>query len=290
MMVSGRAVATAFCALGTTSGFTGSVAGSFRASKGVARQVARNAGRNLQMAAETGTYDLKVKGEENTMDFRAFFNQGGKEISPWHDIPLKAGADTFNFVCEIPKYSLAKMEIATKERNNPIAQDTKKGKLRFYHGPIFWNYGYIPQTWEDPDVKHPELGVLGDGDPLDVVEIGSAKLTSGSVKAIKPLGCLAMIDDGELDWKVVIAIDEDDPLAKDLNDIEDVEKLLPGYVSGIREWFRWYKTPDDKPLNEFGFGEKALGKAETMKIIEECNGHWRSLFYGTTEAGEMWTK
>ena len=35
-------------------------------------------------------------------------------------------------------------------------QDTKKGKLRFYHGPIFWNYGYIPQTWEDPTVKHPE--------------------------------------------------------------------------------------------------------------------------------------
>lgn len=36
-------------------------------------------------------------------------------------------------------------------------QDTKKGKLRFYHGPIFWNYGYIPQTWEDPGVKHPEV-------------------------------------------------------------------------------------------------------------------------------------
>lgn len=52
----------------------------------------------------------------------------------------------------------------------------------------------------------------------------------------------------------------DDPLAKDLNDIADVEELLPGYVSGIREWFRWYKTPDDKPLNGFGFDEKALGK------------------------------
>ena len=52
----------------------------------------------------------------------------------------------------------------------------------------------------------------------------------------------------------------DDPLAKDLNDIADVEKHLPGYVSGIREWFRWYKTPDDKPLNGFGFDERALGK------------------------------
>lgn len=242
------------------------------------------------MAAVTEGYELKVKGEENTMDYRAFFNQGGKELSPWHDIPLKAGApDTYNYVCEIPKYSLAKMEIATDEPSNPIAQDTKKGKLRFYHGPIFWNYGYIPQTWEDPTVKHPELGVFGDGDPVDVVEIGSAKLASGSVKAIKPLGCLAMIDDGELDWKV-IAIDVDDPLAKDLNDIADVEKHLPGYVSGIREWFRWYKTPDDKPLNGFGFDERALDKAETIKVIDECNGHWQSLVDGKTEAGKMWIK
>lgn len=58
----------------------------------------------------------------------------------------------------------------------------------------------------------------------------------------------------------VIAIDVNDPLAKDLNDISDVEEQLPGYVSGIREWFRWYKTPDDKPLNAFGFDEKALDK------------------------------
>jgi inorganic pyrophosphatase len=40
-----------------------------------------------------------------------------------------------------------------------------------------------------------------------------------------------MIDDGELDWKV-IAINKDDPVAADLNDIDDVEKKLPGTVSG----------------------------------------------------------
>jgi inorganic pyrophosphatase len=40
-----------------------------------------------------------------------------------------------------------------------------------------------------------------------------------------------MIDDGELDWKV-IAIKSDDPLASELNDIGDVEKKCPGVVSG----------------------------------------------------------
>ena len=42
---------------------------------------------------------------------------------------------------------------------------------------------------------------------------------------------LAMIDDGELDWKV-IAINAEDPLAAELNDISDVDAKLPGVVSG----------------------------------------------------------
>ena len=44
--------------------------------------------------------------------------------------------------------------------------------------------------------------VKGDNDPVDVVEIGSQALAVGSVTKVKPLGVLAMIDDGELDWKV----------------------------------------------------------------------------------------
>lgn len=105
----------------------------------------------------------------------------------------------------------------------------------------------------------------GDNDPVDVVEIGSVALTVGSVTPVKPLGVLAMIDDGELDWKI-IAIAASDPLANELNDIADVEAKLPGVVSGIREWFRWYKTPDDKPINAFGFGERALAKADALKV------------------------
>jgi len=76
------------------------------------------------------------------------------------------------------------MEVSTKEANNPIAQDIKKGKLRDYHGPIFWNYGCLPQTWEDPNILHPELKFKGDNDPVDVVEIGSEILPSGAVSKV----------------------------------------------------------------------------------------------------------
>jgi hypothetical protein len=45
-----------------------------------------------------------------------FFMEGNTKISPWHDIPLKAGSGAYNFVCEIPKESSAKMECAIVRR------------------------------------------------------------------------------------------------------------------------------------------------------------------------------
>lgn len=40
---------------------------------------------------------------------------------------------------------------------------------------------------------------------------------------MKAVGAYAMIDDGELDWKIV-CIRAEDPLADKINDIEDVER------------------------------------------------------------------
>lgn len=232
----------------------------------------------------------EVRGEEGTESFRRFFlDAEGQEISPWHDLPLRADADgEYWMVTEIPKMTKPKMEIATKEPANPIAQDTKKGKLRDYHGPIFWNYGYLPQTWEDPTVKHPELGVFGDNDPVDVVEIGSRAHTQGEIVRVKVLGALAMIDSGELDWKV-LAVAADDPVAADISDIGDLEAKMPGVVSGVREWFRWYKTPDGKGLNAFGFGEEALDRSATLEVIEETQGYWKRLRSGDSDSGGLWT-
>jgi inorganic pyrophosphatase len=228
----------------------------------------------------------EMKGAEKTESFRLFFTNNGATMSPWHDIPLSAGGGLYNFVAEIPKMTKAKMEVATKEASNPIAQDIKKGKLRDYHGPIFWNYGCLPQTWENPNEEHPVLKCKGDNDPLDVVEIGSAALAMGSVTPVKPLGVLAMIDDGELDWKV-IAIAANDPMASELHDVADVEAKLPGTISGIREWFRWYKTPDGKPLNAFGFNDECLSKAKAVEVINETHESWEALRAGKIPAGKL---
>jgi len=225
-------------------------------------------------------YTADKKGDFPSMEYRIFFKEGDKTISPWHDVPLHNDDGTVNFICEIPKESKAKMEVATDEKSTPIKQDTKKGKLRDYPYNINWNYGMLPQTWEDPAVKNPEVeNMAGDNDPVDVVEIGSTQMDMGSIHKVKVLGVYAMIDDGELDWKV-IAISTEDPLADTLNDVEDVEKAMPGELEKIRVWFRDYKMPDGKPENSFGLDDKCMNKAYTMEVIEETAGFYQKLMSG----------
>ncbi|OVA06813.1 Inorganic pyrophosphatase [Macleaya cordata] len=231
---------------------------------------------------------IKQEGQPETLDYRVFFvDNSGKKVSPWHDIPLQLGDGVFNFIVEIPKETSAKMEVATDELYTPIKQDTKKGKLRYYPYNINWNYGLLPQTWEDPTLANSEVeGALGDNDPVDVVEIGERQGRIGQILKVKPLGALAMIDEGELDWKIV-AISLDDPRASLVNDVEDVEKHFPGTLTAIRDWFRDYKVPDGKPANKFGLGNKAANKDYALKVITETNESWSKLVKRSTPAGEL---
>ncbi len=120
----------------------------------------------------------------------------------------------------------------------------------------------ISQTWEDPNVIHPETKAMGDNDPLDVCEIGELVATPGQVKQVKILGVMALLDEEETDWKIIV-IDVNDPLAPRLNDIEDVERHLPGLLRATNEWFRIYKIPDGKPENQFAFSGECKNKKYT---------------------------
>ena len=109
----------------------------------------------------------------------------------------------------------------------------------------------------------PERGAFlpqGDNDPVDVVEIGSETLVSGGVYQVKPLAVLAMIDDGELDWKVA-CIKADDPKAASVNDVEDVERCalgvhdpklyhhVTGCMSGTKRWLPSRHMAPMQPLS-----------------------------------------
>ena len=194
-------------------------------------------------------------------------NKDGKDISYWHNIDYKNGDKNYNFVCEIPRFSKRKIEMSKELTNNPLIHDIKDNKYRYYHQPIYWNYGFIPQTWENPCKKIKGYG--GDGDPLDLVEIGTKKLKIGNIYKVKILGSLCLVDKNEIDWKI-IGINKDDDLYNIYKNIQDV----PHYIlNGIREWFRWYKYKDNI-INSFLYQEKFLGFKFTKKIIDEYHYEW----------------
>ncbi|KAJ1962139.1 V-ATPase V0 sector subunit c'' [Dipsacomyces acuminosporus] len=191
-------------------------------------------------------------------------------------------------VVEIPRWTNAKLEIDTASPFNPIKQDEKKGKLRYvsnifpYKGYI-WNYGAFPQTFEDPAHRDQDTGCLGDGDPVDVIEIGQAVCAEGSVHRVKVLGLVALIDGGETDWKV-IAIRSDDPLAGEMADIGDVERLMPGLIGATVDWFTKYKVPDGKPLNPWAFDGKPKDSAYAHKVIAGTHEAWKKLLESSGSA------
>ncbi|TLD26413.1 hypothetical protein PspLS_04838 [Pyricularia sp. CBS 133598] len=231
----------------------------------------------------------------NTLEHRVYIEKDGVPVSPFHDIPLYANAEQtiLNMVVEIPRWTNAKLEISKDELLNPIKQDIKKGKLRyvrncFPHKGYLWNYGAFPQTWEDPNAVHPETKAKGDNDPLDVCEIGELVGYTGQVKQVKVLGVMALLDEEETDWKVIV-IDVNDPLASKLNDVEDVERHLPGLLRATNEWFRIYKIPDGKPENQFAFTGECKNKKYAMDVIRECAEAWEKLITGKTQPGDVST-
>ncbi|KAI9886805.1 MAG: Inorganic pyrophosphatase [Watsoniomyces obsoletus] len=238
-------------------------------------------------------YSVRRVGQPNTLEYRVFVERDGHPISWFHDIPLYANEQhtILNMVVEIPRWTNAKLEISKDELLNPIKQDIKKGKLRyvrncFPHHGYLWNYGCFPQTWEDPNVIHPETKAKGDNDPLDVCEIGETVGYTGQIKQVKVLGIMALLDEEETDWKVIV-IDVNDPLAPKLNDVEDVERHLPGLLRATNEWFRIYKIPDGKPENQFAFTGECKNKKYATDIIRECAEAWDKLITGKTQPGDL---
>jgi hypothetical protein len=122
--------------------------------------------------------------------------------SPWHDIPLvvslggggghgyASAARALHFVCEIPRFTRAKFEVDKADATNRIRQDrdpaTGAPRINAY-GDYFFNYGMLPQTFEDPAVVAPGTQYFGDGDPIDALELGSRQLSVGSLVAVKPV-------------------------------------------------------------------------------------------------------
>ncbi len=135
----------------------------------------------------------------------------------WETCTSNAAADPVAF----PRCSEAKP-------GRLMVQEVKKGARRVvsylgYPG----NYGSLPRTQG------------ADGDPLDIIAVGP-KAERGTVIAVKVVGVIRCIDDGDQDDKV-IAITQDSPLFAKVNTLADLNKQAVNGAEILRTWFDSYK-------------------------------------------------
>ncbi|CBH09953.1 inorganic pyrophosphatase, putative [Trypanosoma brucei gambiense DAL972] len=237
---------------------------------------------------------LQEVGAAGTRAWRMYFtsSEAGSVArrSAWHDLPLHPSPDAsvITFVCEIPRRTRAKLELVKEEPHNPIAQDTLKKEgnaLRFFkYGDVPFNYGFAPQTWEDPSVVDQLTTCGGDGDPIDIVELSSNPFAVGSVRAVRVLGLLGLIDEGETDWKVITEAIGPDATGTygSLNNVPQELKAT------IVKWFREYKTADGKKPNEFVFGGELRNADDALRVIEGGSRQYTGLIAGTVRNPGYW--
>lgn len=106
----------------------------------------------------------------------------------------------------------------------------------------------------------------------------------GDVIPVKILGVIALIDEGETDWKL-IAIDVRDPDADKMQNIDDVRRVKPGLLESTHEWFKNYKIPTGKPANQFGFNGEFKDRQFAHRVIEETHNAWRKLIQSAVSPG-----
>ncbi|KAK0614421.1 inorganic pyrophosphatase [Immersiella caudata] len=104
-----------------------------------------------------------------------------------------------------------------------------------------------PQTWESPFHDDPSTGIKGDNDPLDAVGIGKRISHTMEAKAVKVLGVLGLVDQGEMDWKVVVI---------------DAEDEMAGRVEEV---------PSGGEPNDYAFKGEFRGREFAETIIDECH-------------------
>ncbi|KAG5511953.1 hypothetical protein JKF63_07778 [Porcisia hertigi] len=240
--------------------------------------------RNAATSAVTlPVYHTTEHGPATSKAWRMFFNDSSTNaaMSAWHDLPLRPGAaaDPLVFTCvtEIPKGTRAKLELSKEEPYNPIKQDIFKNKegqpLRYFlYGDMPFNYGFLPRTWEDPLHIDPRTKCVGDGDPVDVVHLGTPHRV-GTYGPVRILGVLGLIDQGETDWKIIV---ESVSTAADegYNTLANVPQELQ---MTIIDWFENYKVPEGKKKNEFAFNREIKDAETALDIITQCASQYDTM-------------
>jgi inorganic pyrophosphatase len=168
----------------------------------------------------------------------------------WHDVEIGPDAPReFRVLIEIPKGSKVKYEL-----------DKATGLLRVdrvLYSSMFYpaNYGFIPRTLGD------------DNDPLDVLVLMQEPVAPLSILRARPIGVLAMTDEGEGDEKIV-AVCLDDPEYRDYVHIDNLPKHR---LAELQAFFEDYKKLEGKTPEVGGY----QGPTAAIDMVSRAMANYR---------------
>jgi len=167
---------------------------------------------------------------------------------PWHDIsPGKNVPETVTGIIEIPKNSRAKYEL-----------DKESGMLildRVLYSSMYYpaNYGFIPQTYCD------------DKDPLDILVLSQLEIVPMCLIESKVIGVMRMLDEGEMDDKIIAVAKNDMSVAH----IEDISELPKHWIKELRSFFEDYKKLENKTVVVEDFQGVEIARQVIDQAVED---------------------
>ena len=138
---------------------------------------------------------------------------------------------------------------------NKYELDEKTGRIKLdrvlYAAMIYpAEYGIIEHT------------LAPDGDPLDILVICSEPTFPGCMVPARVLGCLTMVDDGKLDYKLISVVDCDPRYA----DVQQLEDLSPFVLKEISNFFANYKVLQGVTVEVGDY----YPREDAVRIIRQC--------------------
>ncbi len=175
--------------------------------------------------------------------------------SHFHNIPQDKAPKELNLIVEIKRGDINKYEY--NKEFGVLELD------RVLYGPTFYpvNYCDVPNTWN-----------TGDNDPLDAVVFSSMPILPGTLVKGKVIGMMEMIDNGEIDHKI-ICINTKDPRYEHVKHVKD---LTPYERKDLKTFMEIYKIPQTgKDTVKVG---KFLGPKNAYETINEAIGEYKKKF------------
>ena len=120
--------------------------------------------------------------------------------------------------------------------------------------------------------------LIGDNDPVDVIEVGGGALAMGQVVEVKIIGGFELVDEGELDYKI-IALRTDYIHIERINSLSDLEHYQPQISQNLMKWFINYKLSEGKGKNKL-LSDIPLNAEEALNIIHKTNEQYKRLVSG----------